>query len=95
MSGHTPGPWSLIVDDAGDGSEIYGFDVSAPNGRGIAYYDANDDPETEANARLIAAAPELLEALKAVELARMSDEPDDWQRATDLTDAALAKAGAA
>jgi hypothetical protein len=31
----------------------------------------------------------LREALNAVELARMTDEPEHWQRATDLTDAAL------
>ena len=31
----------------------------------------------------------LVAALEAVELARMSDDPDHWQRASDLTDIAL------
>lgn len=35
---------------------------------------------------------QLLEALEAVDLARMSDAPNDWERATNLTDAALRKA---
>lgn len=45
-----------------------------------------------ADKRVRDAAPCLLEALQAVELARMSDEPDHWQRATDLTQAAISKA---
>ena len=32
---------------------------------------------------------ELVEALKAVDLARHTDAPEDWERATKLTDAAL------
>lgn len=39
--------------------------------------------------RIRDAAPALLEALEAVELARLSDAPEDWQRATDLTATAL------
>lgn len=31
----------------------------------------------------------LVEALRAVETARFTDDPKDWQRATELTDAAL------
>lgn len=46
----------------------------------------------EANARLIAAAPDMLAALEAIDLARHTDAPADWQRATDLSDAAIAKA---
>jgi hypothetical protein len=62
MSKHTPGPWSsyeskyknlLIVRDAGD-HEVYVATVE----QGAA------DEECEANANLIAAAPELLEALE-------------------------------
>lgn len=64
--GHTPGPWSFLIDESGSGDEIFGYDVSAADGRSIVYYDNNDDPQTEANARLIAAAPELLEALQGV-----------------------------
>lgn len=35
---------------------------------------------------------ELVEALEAVDTARITDLPKDWLRATRLTDAALAKA---
>ena len=58
MSAHTPGPWT---------QDKYGA-VITPNGRilvtdGVAF-SGQSTPETKANARLIAAAPELLEALK-------------------------------
>lgn len=39
-----------------------------------------------------AAGPVLLEALKAVEKARMTDAPDDWLHATKLTDRAITQA---
>lgn len=41
---------------------------------------------------IMASAPEMLEALQAVEAARITDLPKDWTRATKLTDAAIAKA---
>ena len=77
--------------------------ASAPMGFFLPY---DDQAEREANARLIAEAPEtaaerdrlkalnaeLLAALKAVNRARLTDASADWQRATDLTDAAIAKA---
>ncbi len=65
MSGHTPGPWSI--------SRYSATSVEAVNQRGVAStggYQSNMIDaevllaENEANARLIAAAPELLEALK-------------------------------
>jgi hypothetical protein len=56
--GHTPGPWAYDPD----GGEIY-----HPNGQFenalAAVYDLADAAEQDANARLIAAAPDLLEAL--------------------------------
>ena len=69
MSGATPGPWKVYRSP--DGSAIIGIGVNRPgdpdHGAGIT------DPrfglwgsgaEREANARLIAAAPDLLAALK-------------------------------
>jgi hypothetical protein len=67
MSAHTPGPWT---DESGDGSKWGVFDA---DGRAVALaqqivslrvdvYQA----ERTANARLIAAAPELLAALVAM-----------------------------
>lgn len=62
MSKHTPGPWLR------DGRFVYALNEHGINAMslslppGIGHY---DDKETqEANARLIAAAPELLEALQ-------------------------------
>lgn len=65
---HTPGPWSEH-----DG-QIYA--ENDPKGRTFAlipYYDR--EPEQDANARLIAAAPELLAALRWVIGDDSSDEP--------------------
>ena len=65
---HTAGPWLLEPrDDGAKGFRLYG-----PDGDLIDYLSASrwideqDDPEQEANARLIAAAPDLLAACKAM-----------------------------
>lgn len=57
MSNHTPGPW-----DCAPGQRVDGFDY-------FMVYDAHEArvPCTDANARLIAAAPELLAALRDAE----------------------------
>ena len=57
MSKHTPGPWKITH------SEVNGYRVSDSTGWGVAVVlkDTND----EANARRIAAAPMMLEALEA------------------------------
>ena len=58
MTTHTPGPWHV---ESGD-------EVRAADGWEVAYiYGASRQRvDWEANARLIAAAPELLEALEAI-----------------------------
>ena len=62
---HTPGPWKLN-SKGWDGQFIYGTDERVPDGRRfIAEVDLNYDG-SEANARLIAAAPDLLDAAKLV-----------------------------
>lgn len=58
---HTPGPWSLRHGGRHDGDRLVtsgGSDICRMDGG------PNDDSETLANARLIAAAPELLDALR-------------------------------
>lgn len=65
MSKHAPGPWAIefdgdeqprrIVDR--DGEHVTYID-------GSRYHDNREDPEALANCALIAAAPELLSALK-------------------------------
>jgi hypothetical protein len=75
-SKHTPGPWTLsayypnrVIGDRNDGEGRYVADCHC-NGLNGA-----EQPEDAANARLIAAAPDLLEALKTlVTFAETSDE---------------------
>jgi len=92
MSNHSPAPWHAL---------------RAPHGV-IDIFDKNehdlvtifgDDAEKKANARLMAAAPELLEALQALRLAREQDKYRSWEKgvpefakAEALADAAIAKA---
>ncbi|MGK0556132.1 hypothetical protein [Bordetella bronchiseptica] len=93
---HTPGPWAR---DIGSG---FGCDVRAENGRKVAatWGINNGDPhrpayraECDANARLIAAAPELLEALETL-VADFADYPASERpcHAFDLARAVIAKA---
>lgn len=70
MSKHTPGPWkSHLVDDTTIIDSTGRFIASVCGGDddlGEADYNNTDEwPILEANARLIATAPEMLEALKA------------------------------
>lgn len=60
MTQHTPGPWSVGYD--GPSLPI----IDSHEGF-IAFVKQPDDDATEANARLIAAAPDLLEALHGCE----------------------------
>jgi hypothetical protein len=60
---HTPGPWALHIDELAvfgaepNRQQVVDCEVSSPN---------LTDVERKANARLIAAAPELLAALKTL-----------------------------
>jgi len=72
MSKHTPGPWQVLPEECDKpyirirGTVLGGrykiANVITPSYEGVHEREA---VETRANARLIAAAPELLEALKA------------------------------
>jgi len=63
-SQHAPGPWTYIEDDAG-------YYLSSPSYGNFAVVHKSGRPDTvemdAANAHLIAAAPELLQALKLCE----------------------------
>ena len=69
MSQHTPGPWTIEADGAGwyiESNLISTFVASVENAKWNDYEEGDVVPteeEQEANARLIAAAPDLLEAL--------------------------------
>lgn len=92
MSKHTLGPWFSQYDDNGFyeiGSEAVAFRMAFTYGEGDT---------DEANARLIAAAPELLEALERM-LHSFSPHPcentEKWREeydACELARAAIAKA---
>lgn len=63
---HTPGPWSegVVVFDTSDG---YGLIVYAPRDVVVAHGYGTERAEAAANARLIAAAPEMYAALRELE----------------------------
>lgn len=97
MSKHTPGPWRIkwSVYPAMEGlrgeirrvDQIFGADGSVVIEKGQDY----DDPGyagSEEDGRLIAAAPDLLEALKHVRDHVAEDLPSMWQ----MVDDAIAKA---
>ena len=90
MSGgkHTPGPWT-VAGPSGD-LEIWSREAH----KSIAFLASYPDPANEAaNARLIAAAPELLEALEG--LMEWREEIRADLRLHTSPDALLAKAHAA
>ena len=95
MSKHTPGPWSLDIGITGKIEVVAtkpmrfnSISAGTPVICDVWRHPEIEDFPGHANARLIAAAPDLLEALK---LARsIIGHPDDAH--TQMIDAAIAKA---
>jgi hypothetical protein len=92
---HTPGPWETFISGEPPLIEIWGGEK---NEVVVAWrgFDGLERDASLANARLIAAAPDLLEALKALRLQALQS-PDlrqtDWgQEALNTANAAIAKA---
>ena len=85
MSAHTPAPWTAS-DNA-----IYGSNgLIKPL---IAFLDDRfADEETANNARLIAAAPDALAALRNVIASYRANDPDSMANAVNDAEAAIAKA---
>jgi hypothetical protein len=93
MSKHTPGPWRVEAVDA-EGTLVYhrvmsaGYRVAGVytirGGRGLSR------EESDANAHLIAAAPEMLAALEGI--LNIGHTPDTWEVAHRIGRAAIAKA---
>lgn len=91
MSTHTPGPWFVKVNPIWHAVRSYNSDYVAEHIRGAS------DAQRAANARLIAAAPDLLEALKRAvkvihELSDYDPKGGNDLDYADFTQAAIAKA---
>jgi hypothetical protein len=98
MSDFTPGPWRAVQDAAHEGNKrIYARPYEAV-AKVYALEPKRDDAKAEANARLIAAAPELYEALERVSQALLciapnrSGDAESKSAALKIADAVLAKA---
>lgn len=86
---HTPGPWHIAK--SGNIQSQHGITVAVPYGPAGKFVDV--EPEHQANAHLIASAPELLMALEA--LAPMFGRPgvaEDYGDEILKAEAAIAKA---
>lgn len=108
MTGHTPGPWEEIETESSvdleypDGGRISGWqDIGTSDGEVVAialFRDVADyrdgDARGGANARLIAAAPDMLKALKLAVQAYgpWSGKTCKQERADAAIDAAIRKA---
>ena len=84
---HTPGPWEITVDQYGN------LDVTM-EGAGDMLADLKGCPNAEANARLIAAAPDLLAALEALrgDLLRYPNDDARREAIVNAAEAAIAAA---
>jgi len=94
MSKHTPGPWFATQNGSA-------FNLNSPDRAShfaiLLGMLSNSDGELDANARLIAAAPELLEALKALKrmpipMPRTEQARKDIAAYWAVVDAVIAKA---
>lgn len=108
MSKHTPGPWKWNSDPDMGGFHVYmGAAISKRSGYeshqhlemdfSIYPEDGEQWEEAKANTRLIAAAPELLEALvllerEMVDSGNAGSADYGWKPAIEKTRAAIAKA---
>ena len=87
---HTPGPWNtdeqVIFASSGEAvASTWKFGQFDTGGRG-------SHAEAEANARLIAAAPDMLDALHQWAAAERMEDAEELENARKSRDAAIAKA---
>jgi hypothetical protein len=92
MSTHAPGPWAIIprLSPEGDIATVYGTTEGWVSIHAPGWSNIGDRKVAMANARLIAAAPELLEALKR--LMGGTSTLQDAMEANQQARAAIAKA---
>lgn len=100
MSKHTPGPWEVSIDDCGRLAGRPGIFAPDELDCAVVHWDgfvqefwrsARGDKEIQANARLIAAAPEMLEALELANAA-LSGANMNLRTVEQKVRAAIAKA---
>lgn len=89
MSGHTPGPWRII------GADGYALGIWGSEAQDVV--SEKRGPMRQEDARLIAAAPELLEALKELveRRERAATDRPNYPEAKDGKDGRYARARAA
>lgn len=98
MNKHTAGPWKVewATIQGGEGHTIHDSTNDPELGRIASVYFHDDaEGETNANARLIAAAPSLLEALQMIVVLSGSDTASvkaRMDKASSIARAAIAKA---
>jgi len=100
MAEHTPGPWTIDEDaDINIMGEVVSISILDSNGDSVGEADARDlgRSEAEANARLIAAAPDLLAAIRRIEIWLTNQPLDQLSKHEMLREAraAIVKAEAA
>ena len=90
---HTPGPWAARYHESTDSYTIH---VAGRSWESYAVAEVSDCVQDEANARLIAAAPDLLAALERIEpiLSRMYGAQAADLPPVQIVRAAIAKATA-
>lgn len=89
MSKHTPGPWFAKPKDSSGWVDIVRI---MPYGNESLPFAACKHLDQVANARLIAAALDLLDALRHIEGVAMADEPRDLPGIVQTARSAIAKA---
>lgn len=78
MSAHTPGPWGGVTDEFGLCKRAIAYPEGDDRDHDLCVVQCGDPDELEANARLIAAAPDLLAACEeALEFAEDQEDVVD------------------
>ncbi len=89
MNKHTPGPWDAHHHESTD---TYTIHVAGRSWESWAIAHVGDCTQDEANARLIAAAPDLLDALRQWAAAERDSDMEEMANAIRSRDAAISKA---
>ena len=91
---HSPGPFTCTLDKDGCDDIFYINGADDTSVAQVVFWDSDDGwaGRAAANARLLTAAPDLLDALKALLAARPNENATEYDVAADRALAAVAKA---